>query len=99
MVNTRSGHVLQSGLIVHVTALFEKETHTMNVQCTNNDRTPKSRRRSGWSEPQHRRPTTRHPFLKLLGSADTFVRGQGNGLRSDRLSRAQAHFLAPAPQL
>ena len=70
----------------------------MNVQCTDNGRTSKSKKRSGWSEPQYRGPATRRTFLKPLSSADSFVRSQGYGPRSDRSTRAQAHLLEPAPQ-
>ena len=70
----------------------------MNVQCTDNGRTSKSKKRSGWSEPQYRGPATRRTFLKPLSSADSFVRSQGYGPRSDHSTRAQAHLLEPAPQ-
>ena len=37
----------------------------MNVQCTDNGRTSKSKKRSGWSEPQSSRgPATRRTFLQ-----------------------------------
>src|SRR4051812_27277626 len=88
----------RAAIIIHVrAALLEKETDTMNVQLTGNDRTAKSKKRSGWTEPQHRRPTTRRTFLKPLSSPDS-SRGQGYGPRSDRSLFAQAHLRAPAPQ-
>src|SRR3954470_18759334 len=70
----------------------------MNVHLTGNDRTAKSKKRSGWTEPQHRRLTTRRTFLKPLSSPDSSVRGQGYGPRSDRSLFAQAHLRAPAEQ-
>jgi len=92
MVNRKSGRVRsRAALAVHVAAaLFQKGTHTMNVQCADNGHYSKSRKSSEWSDPRHRRPITRRTFVELFSSADSFLRSQGQAPRSDRPTAAQA---------